>query len=227
MKPLITFTNIRPDFLLEPPKPALNNIPTWYKSQESYIGGNKIPFSDGSTSATVKKCMPVFDSITAGYIIELPVDLYVSKENGIPHFSWRNLNYIDTQATKQVGFHPENTGFDIPKLMNVWAIKTTPGHSCLFLPPMHRQNMINILPAIVDTDSYNNTVRFPFTLSDPNFEGMIPSGTPVVQVIPFKREAWTSAVSEDVTAVNLVKSKLHSVFFNGYKNSFWHKKSYK
>jgi hypothetical protein len=50
------------------------------------------------------------------------------------------------------------------------------------------------LPAIVDTDKHPIMVNFPFFLKE-NFSGVIPYGTPIVQVIPFKRENWKSKFS--------------------------------
>ena len=53
---------------------------------------------------------------------------------------------------------------------------------------MHRESVFTIMDGIVDTDSYNALVNFPFFLNDWSYEGLIPAGTPMAQVIPFKRE---------------------------------------
>ena len=47
---------------------------------------------------------------------------------------------------------------------------------------------------MVDTDKYPIPVHFPFLLKK-NFEGLIKQGTPIIQVIPFKRESWKSSYS--------------------------------
>ncbi len=64
----IIFTNTY-NVDIDQPKPASQFIPKWYKNLESYIGGNKKPDGDGKAQVTIKKCIPVFDAITAGYII--------------------------------------------------------------------------------------------------------------------------------------------------------------
>jgi hypothetical protein len=40
---------------------------------------------------------------------------------------------------------------------------------------------------MVDCDGYFEYVNFPFFFHAPNFNGIIPAGTPLVQVIPIKR----------------------------------------
>ena len=62
------------------PTPASENIPFWYKDLESYANNKKIPNSNGTINATIKRCMPVFDSITTGYIIYTYSDIYVSQD---------------------------------------------------------------------------------------------------------------------------------------------------
>jgi hypothetical protein len=75
----ITFTNVLGwDFF--PPKPAVKEVPEWYKNTPEYVGdvGKKIT-SANNTPHTVKKCMPVFDAITGGYIIVSAADIFVSQ----------------------------------------------------------------------------------------------------------------------------------------------------
>ncbi len=60
------------------PYPCAKDLPDWYKKTESYVNGLKKPDGLGGTTASIKKCVPVFDAITAGYLIPLPADVYVS-----------------------------------------------------------------------------------------------------------------------------------------------------
>ena len=48
---------------LEQPKPASRLMPDWYKNTQSYVNGAKKPSGDGGTTATIKKCVPVFDAL--------------------------------------------------------------------------------------------------------------------------------------------------------------------
>lgn len=240
----IIFTNSTEYRDLDLPKPASKYIPDWYKQTESYIGGNKKPFDDSSSPATVKKCIPVFDAITSGYIIESPADVYVSvknievdnngssEENIIKkdqHFIWSSFSLIDFHPIEQAPGHPyKNDNFSYPKWMNPWGIKTPKGYSCLFIQPMHRPSPFTIMPGIVDTDKYPAPVNFPFVINDPNFEGLIPKGTPIAQVIPFKRDGWKGLLGSKKDQEDLIQTRMQLMirFFDKYKTLFWQKKEY-
>ena len=84
----ITFTNVLGlDFF--PPKPAVKEVPEWYKNTPEYIGKQvKKVSNDGNTPHTIKKCIPVFDAITAGYILYTQVDIQVSQADDLPYYTW-------------------------------------------------------------------------------------------------------------------------------------------
>ena len=214
---------------VEEPKPASMFIPEWYKNTESYINGKKIPDGTGNTKATIKRCMPVFDAITAGYIITLPADVYVSLKDGVQNFEWANFNLVSFHPIEQAPEHPARKPHQYPKWNNPWAIKTPKGYSVLFVQPFHRESLFTILPGIVDTDEYASPVNFPFVINDPNFEGFIPKGTPIAQVIPFKRESWEMKIggTEERLLESKVVTRLQTKFFDRYKTMFWTKKEYK
>lgn len=214
---------------LEQPKPASRLVPEWYKNTESYINGEKKPMGKGETGATIKRCIPVFDAITAGYIIESPADVYVSNKDGAQWFEWSDLGLINFHPVEQASLHPLKKPFPYPKWINPWSIATPKGYSTLFVQPFHRESIFTILPGIVDTDQYTPPVNFPFVINDPAFQGLIPKGTPIAQVIPFKRDSWTMQIGnkKDIEAQNKVVKKLHSVFFDKYKSMFWTKKDYR
>lgn len=213
------------------PKPADNFIPDWYKKMESYIGGNKRPTGDGNTTGTIKKCMPVFDAITGGYIITTPVDVFVSQRDGSPWYEWPSFGPIQFHPVEQAPNHPNKNGHQgsYPKWINPWAIKTPPGYSTLFVQPFHRDSVFTILPGIVDTDTYDAPVNFPFVLNDVTMEGIIPAGTPMAQVIPFKRESWNMKIGtqEDFANQNKTTVKLRTRFFDSYKTQYRQPKEYK
>jgi hypothetical protein len=60
-------------------------------------------------------------------------------------------------------------------------------------------------------------------------------GTPIAQVIPFKREKWSSLVVDgDQNSGNIIEdnqdllnSRLAKVFSGAYKKFFWNKKEFK
>jgi hypothetical protein len=228
----ITFTDIyQIGDVLEKPKPASASVPQWYKDIESYVDGKKEPTIDGIfANETVKKCMPVFDMITAGYIITSPADVYVRQIDGMPYYNWSGYDALGFHSTEQTVGHPSINGSDpSPKWINPWAIKTPKGWSTLFIQPAHRESLFTILPGIVDTDTYTNPVNFPFRLNDNSFEGMIPAGTPIAQVIPIKRENWNMSFgsSKEINEQKLITAKMQTVYYDRYKRFWWNKKQYK
>ena len=225
----IKFTNISGFDGLEQPQPASKFIPDWYKNMESYIGGEKKPSGNGGSKATVKRCMPVFDAINAGYIITSPADVYVRIKDGQQFFEWSSLGLISFHPIEQAPEHPAKNRHAYPKWMNHWAIRTPKGYSTMFVQPMHRDSIFTILPGVVDTDEYYSPVNLPFTVNNPEFEGLIPKGTPIAQVIPFKRESWTMQFGGDKEIKEQAENTaaLETKFFDRYKTMFRKNKEYK
>jgi hypothetical protein len=225
----IIFTNTSGFKTLAEPQPASNFIPDWYKKMESYMGGQKKPDGEGKTTATIKRCMPVFDAMTAGYIITLPGDVYVSIKDGEQYFEWSSFELVNFHPVSQAPDHPMKNQHAYPKWMSNWSIRTPKGYSTLFVQPMHRESVFTILPGIVDTDEYYAPVNFPFVINDPEFEGLIPKGTPIGQLIPFKRDNWTMQIGgeKEFKKQDENRQMLTYKFFDRYKNMFRQNKEYK
>ena len=57
------------------PIPANKNIPAWYRDLEPHTNiGN----SHGRGVGTLKKCLPVLDALTAGYILKSHQDVFIN-----------------------------------------------------------------------------------------------------------------------------------------------------
>jgi hypothetical protein len=218
------------------PVPAKNLLPEWYKKSFGHVGNKKLLYStaqDGGSS-TIKKCLPVFDALTAGYILLSHEDVVVSDApdaSGAVWWYWTNnsVPMINFHGPQQAQLHPRKPDQLIPKFNNNWGIVTPPGYSCLIMSPMHRESMFLLYEAVVDTDTYAGRVHFTFSLKDPNWRGLIPAGTPIAQVIPFKRENYKMEISNeeaDIGAIEKATKRLKSVFVNGYKDKFWVRKEY-
>jgi hypothetical protein len=213
------------------PKPATASVPEWYKELPSYMNGEKKPTGNGNTTGTIKRCMPVFDAITNGYIIYTYTDIWISQKDEMPWYEWPSFEPIQWHPVEQAPNHPNRNGHQTsyPKWINPWSIQTPPGYSTLFIQPMHRESVFTILPGIVDTDQYNSPVNFPFVLNNIQYEGLIPAGTPMAQVIPFKRESWEMSIGtqEDFEKQNKTTIRLRTRFFDSYKSQFRQPKEYK
>lgn len=230
----IVFTDIdNPDGVLPKPRPASEYLPDWYKNAKAYLdpSGKKAPTLDGSPMATIKRCMPLFDMMTAGYIIETPYDIYIRQTPEGPYFQWGEMAAIAFQTMAQTQGHPYFRDINYAaRIVHPWSIKTPKGWSIMVMEPQHQEpGPIVCSSGIVDTDEYSLPFNMFLKLRDPKFEGMIPAGTPFIQVIPFKREDWTSRLGgeDERTKHKSDFRKFGTVFFDRYKKFWWQKKSYK
>lgn len=228
----IIFTNLINDYEIYPPKPAIKNVAEWYKETPEYVLGDskQTTLSGEYTPHTIKKCMPVFDSMTLGYILYTQVQVQVvQQENDFPLFRWPSQDVIAFHPIEQAPLHPKNNAAPYPKWNNPYSIKTPPGYSTLFLPPMHNPNGIfTILEGVVDTDKFNSLINFPFILNNVKWEGIIEAGTPIAQAIPFKRDSWKQikGSEKEKEDAQMIKSSLKNLLFNSYKKQFWSRKDY-
>jgi hypothetical protein len=70
------------------------------------------------------------------------------------------------------------------------------------------------------------TGNVPFYIKK-GFEGIIPQGTPIAQLIPFRQENWSSKKTKGLVFLsNQDKSKSLSLINGWYKKTFWTRKKY-
>lgn len=219
MRKKITFHSVMPQFDIPKPVPASRFVPEWYRKMNGVNSG----------IMTVKKCVPFLDSMTQGYVITLPVDVI---------WDSKNKKFL-TQAKFDVNadHHPEQVlGVDIGeeydrqphKWVNLWHVKTPKGYSTLFVHPLNRTDLpFHSFSGIVDTDTHPLVVNFPFVLKK-DFDGLIPAGTPIMQVIPFKRDDWDAKVI-DTGKPHEGNSRSWEVLsppFGWYKRNWWKRKNF-
>lgn len=222
----------------EPPKPSARHIPEWYREQPGQVPG-KSALEAGVIASTIKKCMPVFDITTAGYMIAAPCDIYLDSRDpdkliySIPeHIRQFKGDLFSTHAAEQYSEYPIDPNRyhkDLLRIQPFWSIGTPEGYSTIFANPFHRNSPLFAFSAIIDTDNFVSEGHLSF-LVEKDFDGIIKQGTPIMQIIPFQREAWESEVLTEEQALPLLKKQrlgLRSVFSNAYKNKFRSKKEYK
>lgn len=215
----------------ERPFPSSNVLPEWWKEMKPYSNlENKFKLNPGPT-VTVKKCAPALDALTAGYIVPLWTDVFVSKENNIPLIQWSSQEVVfDTWHETQVSKYEIPDGFSstVLKYIHGWTIKTPPGWSCLITHPFGYQNIpIKTISGIVDTDILETEINTPFFIKN-NFEGIIEKGTPMFQIIPFKRSDWQSNfILENENQLYFNVEKLRTKLIGSYSRYLRVKKTYK
>jgi hypothetical protein len=98
----------------------------------------------------------------------------------------------------------------------------------LFIHPLNSGDTpFHSFSGIVDTDKHPVTVNFPFLIRK-DFEGNIPAGTPMIQVIPFKRDKWESKVIDNKEFTE--PKEFYRIFnppFGQYKRNWWTKKEFR
>jgi len=216
------------------PVPASKEVPEWYKIMES-SHENKQNTYDTYLTQTIKRCMPVFDSIAAGYIIKTFCDFTILDEVG--HKGSKQFKWPTEGISNLISLHPAHQvngykGLELPmgayKWTNPWGIQTPKGYSLLVINPLHRPNIgLNILEGVVDSDTYFSPINLPFIVNE-NFTGTIPAGTPIAQIIPFKRDEFKMIFGDDNDRKEAIKiyTLIRSLYLNGYRNHFRQKKSY-
>ncbi len=225
-------------FEVEPkPVPASSLIPKWWKDAPPYdIGlenptGSRLIVENRQSNASFKKCTPMLDMLTAGYIFTLWADVQVRNINNEPRVTWRvSRNVFTLQGTHTHGVPiPEGFGQTVFKYNNGWIPQTPKGYSILVTHPFgHQDSPIRAISAIIDSDTSKFEVAFPVWIKK-DFEGVIPKGTPIAQVIPFKRENWESSFEcypENGYQIQEDKG-FNSTLVNHYVKNIWSKKSYR
>ena len=121
------------------------------------------------------------------------------------------------------------------KIFTPWIVKTAPGYSVIFHSPLNDQNeYFDVIPGVMDSDQFFPKLNFMIALKDKSFSGIIPAGTPLIQVIPFKRENWEMVIDHTREGMEEIKKRqgrvdatLSSVFHLPYRKWFWSKKEFK
>jgi hypothetical protein len=210
------------------PVPTKRKIPDWYKNAESYYYD-----SNGKEYEGLKKCMPYVDSLMSGYLLTLPVDIYIAKDSdGNLDISWDKKSGYD----KFVGERPKDLGATMPRpygfapnhlvFSGNWAWKTPKHWSTLVTHPLNREDLpFRIVSAIMDSDAYSSSGNIPFFVRE-DFEGTIPAGTPFAQIIPIKRASWKMTLDPGLEDLVERQSAIVRNKETPYKKIAWYRKKY-
>ena len=224
-----------------PPQKTSSIVPKWFKDAPRYHNGDTEMYAtDSYHNLTLRHCMPFLDAMTGGYVMTTWTDIYVERVGGEPVFKYSDP-IINNFGTGIIQYHQsfeshvhKMNGFDAFSYAwtTYWRIKTPPGTSCLFTHPMNRTDLPFItLAGITDTDSWHGSDVLNFALQK-DFEGLIPKGTPYVQIIPFYRNEWDTEISKDIDMDHVKKRyevnsyRQKEVKSGYYRDNLWHKKTY-
>ena len=220
------------------PYPAVKQLPKWftdakpYESVGTHPNDGKLHFRNRDANATYKKCVPLLDSLSAGYIIPLWTDVMVEQEDNFPQIYWKTMHDV-------FAIHGESSrnilapaGYDnvVYKYINCWIPQTPKGYSCLVTSPFGYNDIpFHAVPAVVDTDKSTLELVFPMWVKT-GFEGIVEKGTPLVQIIPFKRDDWDSTFDyyEDGEYKRVIEEKnFNSTMVGHYLKNHHSRKKFK
>jgi hypothetical protein len=216
------------DFI-ETPSPAKQHIPDWYRDSERFIGGKFKISQNGASNHGLKLCVPFLDAMTSGYMATLWTDVVVEQTELGPTLRWRMGPDPIEQRPRINKTLPTPAGHDDTSYAwkSLFNIQTPKGYSVLITHPLNRSDLpFTTLSGIADSDKTLARGKLPFFLKS-GFEGIIPVGTPMYQIIPIKREGW---VGEDDKSIeheglkNEIKTSRHA--YGWYKKFKWDRKSY-
>ena len=217
--------------IIDPPKPASNFIPQWYKRLSPYVDDKiKNHRNRRGINLTVKTCMPVLDSISTGYILALPCDInFVDPKTHGRRVDWEvSWKVLTSHAEEQV------SGIGLPdiyektplKFEGMWRVRAPKGYSLLYTHPFYHYDLpFFTATGIVDADVYDSAMNIPFFIRK-DFFGVLERGTPMAQIIPIKREVWSSEVLPYDPDYEFAINNIKLTAFRSYKRRFWNRKKY-
>jgi hypothetical protein len=223
-------------YLLDIPKPATNSVPQWFKNDKNFSNGsnNEIEMLKKQSEATYKMCVPVTDSLTAGYNILLPAAIYVTnagdENNYVPNLHWQvTWPLCDVKPADILQSYPiphDHSSIFFRWTVD-WKITTPKDYSLWITHPAHRYDLpFTTINGFVDTDKHPNPLVLPFFVRN-GFEGKIEEGTPIAQIIPIKRDEWKSEKAPlDQKTLWSAQNNMKLDYLRGYKKRYWTKKRY-
>jgi len=220
------------------PEPTAKVMPQWYLDADMYAkdprNGKYFPNYDGGKIPTYKACPALLDLFSTGYVLKTPCDLEFYKEGS--EFKVK----VEKQYADFCDSRPPMPGFEYPQgyakshfhWWPNWAPELPDGYSALYVTPLNNFGLPFITVAgIIDNDKFNTPGLMPFFLRE-DFTGIVPAGTPYVQIIPFKRDDWEMDFKMHTLDEIMERHKGSADKFRipdggVYKKSVWARRKYK
>lgn len=223
------------ELVIPNPKPSKNYLSDWFKGMPPHQ-----PTINGrSQDGTAKKCAPFTDALTSGYTQELMCDVQVEYKGVDPNtgedivaYTWAGpVKPLSTRAqdTQSKKVFPNFEGYYSTEFhwLTQWEPRTPEGYSTLYMHPANRLDLpFMTMNGIIDTDRWSVTGPLPFMIKK-GFQGLIPAGTPIYQMIFIKRDDWqSSALEYDEKEQKNMAYSIKKLMHSGYKRQYWAKKNY-
>lgn len=215
------------------PEPASKHLPEWYRHLPHQASGRDARIS--LDDKTARKCAPLLDAMTAGWIMKLPYETEVSIDRSTKQMQVRSRGSEELTTIfpwRAVG--GERSDFDYPPIqINLrWIVKVPPGHSLFVVPPLNRDEYADLFrpyAGFIDADKRFNQMNTVIQWQR-DYTGVLDAGTPLVQIIPFRRDgmvsqALTRPMNEDERVARDRDGVQKEVSANRYMEQLWEPKA--
>jgi hypothetical protein len=208
------------------PVPAKTTVPDWYKHAERFYHDKH-----GIEYPGLKVCVPFIDAMISGFMLVTPVDVHVNiNDKGESQLNWEEVGFHI--LTERVGL----SGSTIPRPPGYahnhlawncqWGWKVPEGYSVLLTHPLNRTDLpFYTLSGIVDSEEFTGWGNVPFFIKE-GWEGVIPAGTPIAQLLPIKQDKWVSVQDYTETPRQLKRSAILRSATGVYKKMWRKPKEY-
>jgi hypothetical protein len=200
-------------YVSNPAEPAGKVKPDWLLDM---IAKTKEKQAQGQKKASVPfiGCPGMHDYAQEGYIIRAHTDIHIKANRAgtvisMPHlaegmlqFAQMNMEVVDGMAP----FHPD-VAKQVFKIPIPYGMYMEPGHSAHLMPALMHSPFLDklwVYPGTVDYDDFH-VMNFIFSAIK-ECEFTITAGTPLLQVLPFKRVAY-HAISGPATQLQSDQSR--------------------
>lgn len=219
------------------PEPSIKSLPEWYKSADRYYKApdGQCPVDhEGGKIPTWKACPAIYDILGTGYVLKTPCDI-----NFVERKDYLIAEVSDPYYQDFIQYREPMEGFEQPvgyrshhfAWFPDWAPSVPEGYSVLYSQPFNRFDLPFLnTSGIVDNDSVDVPGTMPFFIRS-GWTGLIKSGTPYMQLLPFKRDDWESEHifldEKEIVRRNLKNSKIYRKPGGGvYLNETWNRRKY-
>lgn len=225
------------------PEPALAVRPSWWDDMPYYTGafGSEEAGFRHKQFSTIKNCPAISDGISFGYMLFSQFDFFVDAtdpetlqwagpEVSIPAYQYAEMTLMHVPGDGNYDGFPPPVGFNknLVKISSLWSVKTEPGYSLWITNPMYRTNLpLRTIDGVLDSDKMPAVFPLNFWVRQ-GFAGTVKAGTPLAQIIPFKREDFTAHYGEvNLQEMEDINDVAKSRFTNAYKRLDWVRKRFK
>lgn len=207
------------------PEPAHNELPSWYENAPlEKDGGVERTEIDNST---VRACVPFFEALTTGWIIKTPADIQLEVTPNRVEYEWDFDRELLTHFTLDIMGPEYPDHHPIFKFIGFWSVEAPEGTSALFTAPMNRRHdLFEAYSGIVNIDDYGGWIHQIVRWKAGEWKGVIPKGTPIVQMIPMMDGAIINEASiETMTEEEELERKKYRLNMNSnqrhYRENIW------